>query len=354
MPTFGLAERSHLRVSRMPPKVWGRSAKLECKRIRLLNRAMPRPSSSARSQTSSQRSGPAARPGQRASKNDVSSRAKATEPSRKDGLGGRRAATAPADARRAAFGYSFRDPNLLNLALTHSSLAYENQRDGHHLLHNDNERLEFIGDAVVGLIVAEALYRRFPALQEGELTRMRATLVSRRNLADVAQRIGLGPMLRLGRGEEHSGGQYKPALLANALEAVIAAMYLDGGLEPASTFIARHIVQPAEPRLTNLIESHDSLPGATGDYKSALQEKLQASGSGQPRYVLAQESGPDHQKRFRIEVRIDAPDGSTVRLSEAEGTTKKQAQQEGARLALAALSNGGVHSSGTATEQGGQ
>lgn len=246
------------------------------------------------------------------------------------------------------FGYQFRKPELLSLALTHSSLAYEKQHDGQYTPGHDNERLEFIGDAVLGLVVAEALYRHFPALREGELTRMRASLVSRRNLAEVAQRIGLGPLLRLGRGEEHSGGQRKPALLANALEAVIAALYLDGGLSPASDFIQQHIVRPAEPGFTNLLRSSNSIASATGDYKSELQERLQAEGSGQPRYILAEESGPDHQKRFRIEVRIDRPDGSTVRLSEAEGTTKKQAQQEGARLALAALQSSGVNFPSTA------
>lgn len=232
------------------------------------------------------------------------------------------------------FGYHFRNAALRDLALTHSSLAYESpSQDGA----GDNERLEFIGDAVLGLVVAEALYRRFPDLREGELTRMRASLVSRRNLAEVAGKIGLGPLLRLGRGEEHSGGQRKPALLADALEAVIAAIYLDGGLEPAGEFVHRNIVKPAEGNLRGALVSALPISGAMGDYKSALQEQLQAAGGGQPRYILTEESGPDHQKRFRIEVRMDAPDGSSIALAEAEGTTKKQAQQEAARLALAGM-----------------
>ena len=230
-------------------------------------------------------------------------------------------------------GYRFRNRSLLHLALTHSSLAYESQHRAH-VSGSDNERLEFIGDAVLGLVVAEALYRRFPELREGELTRMRASLVSRRNLAEVAGRIALGPMLRLGRGEEHSGGHRKPALLADALEAVIAAIYLDGGLGPATDFVHRHIIQPAEPHLHGLLQGAVPIAGAMGDFKSALQEQLQATGAGQPRYILTEESGPDHQKRFRIEVRIDAPDGSSIPLAQAEGTTKKQAQQEAARLAL--------------------
>lgn len=242
-------------------------------------------------------------------------------------------------ARPAAlFGYRFNDASLLDLALTHSSLAYENQH-GAHDPGSDNERLEFIGDAVLGLIVAEALYRRFPELREGELTRMRASLVSRRNLAEVAQRIGLGPLLRLGRGEEHSGGQRKPALLADAMEAVLAAIYLDGGLAPAADFVHRHVIQPAEPELNGLVHGALPIAGAMGDFKSALQEQLQATGAGQPHYLLTEESGPDHQKRFRIEVRIVSPDGSSVPLAEAEGTTKKQAQQEAARLALVGMNH---------------
>jgi ribonuclease III len=242
---------------------------------------------------------------------------------------------APPDHR--FFGYTFKNPALLTLALTHSSLAYESKPEGQHDPGSDNEQLEFIGDAVLGLVVAEALYRRFPASREGELTRMRASLVSSRNLAQVAQRIELGPMLRLGRGEEHSGGQRKPALLANALEAVIAAIYLDGGLTPTRAFIRRYIIDPAETTLFNVLRSAEPFSGAIGDYKSALQERLQATGAGQPQYILTDQSGPDHQKRFRIEVRIADISGGHRTLAEAEGSTKKQAQQEAARLAFASL-----------------
>jgi ribonuclease-3 len=189
----------------------------------------------------------------------------------------------------------------------------------------------------LGLVVAEELYRRFPASREGELTRLRASLVSSRNLAQVAGRIQLGPMLRLGRGEEHSGGQRKPALLANALEAVIAAMYLDGGLAPARDFIHRQIIEPAEADLVSALHSNEPFSGAVGDYKSALQERLQATGGGQPRYVMTDQSGPDHRKRFRIEVRVSDGSGGTRTLAEADGTTKKQAQQEAARRALEKL-----------------
>jgi ribonuclease-3 len=237
------------------------------------------------------------------------------------------------------FGYSFRNPSLLSLALTHSSLAYESNPEGVRDPGADNEQLEFIGDAVLGLVVAEALFRRFPTSREGELTRMRASLVSSRNLAQVAQRIDLGPMLRLGRGEENSGGKSKPALLANALEAVIAAIYLDGGLTPAGDFVHRYVIDPAQATLFNVLRSDEPFSGAIGDYKSALQERLQATGAGQPRYIVTDQSGPDHQKRFRIEVRIAAPDtdADAITLASAEGTTKKQAQQEAARLAFISL-----------------
>jgi ribonuclease III len=249
----------------------------------------------------------------------------------------KRPAKPPTSPEHRFFGYTFKDPALLTLALTHSSLAYESNPDGQHDPSRDNEQLEFIGDAVLGMLVAEALYRRFPASREGDLTRMRSSLVSARNLAQVAQRIELGPMLRLGRGEEHSGGQRKPALLANALEAVIAAMYLDGGLAPTRAFIRRYIVDPAEDTLFNVLRSAEPFSGAIGDYKSALQERLQATGAGQPQYILTDQSGPDHQKRFRIEVRIADISGTHRTLAEAEGSTKKQAQQEAARLAFATL-----------------
>ena len=238
------------------------------------------------------------------------------------------------------FGYKFKDPALLTLALTHSSLAYESNPEGTRDPGSDNERLEFLGDAVLGLVVAEALYQRLPALREGDLTRLRASLVSSRHLAQVGQRIQLGPMLLLGRGEAHSGGHKKPALLANALEAVIAALYLDGGLAAAREFIDRHIIEPAEASLLGVLHSSEPFSGAVGDYKSALQERLQAAGHGQPQYVLTAQSGPDHQKRFRIEVRVAGSTGALLTLAGADGSTKKQAQQEAARLAFARLLSG--------------
>jgi ribonuclease III len=235
-------------------------------------------------------------------------------------------------------GHSFQNPALLKLALTHSSLAYEKitaAGTGTSPVKKnpaDNEQLEFVGDAVLGLIVAESLYRRFPHLQEGDLTRLRSSLVSRKHLGDVAATIKLGDYLHLGKGEERTGGRRKPALLANALEAVVAALYLDGGLPAAAAFVDRHIVQPALPALA--VEIGEG--GAIGDWKSALQEHLQATGAGQARYAVTAESGPDHQKCFSVELRLEK-DGSSTPLGSATAATKKEAQQKAAQAAYEKL-----------------
>jgi ribonuclease-3 len=234
-------------------------------------------------------------------------------------------------------GHRFQTPDLLTWALTHRSLAYETSPESLPNPEADNEQLEFVGDAVLGLAVAEALFRRFPRSREGELTRLRASLVSRRHLGQVAARIDLGVWLRLGRGEEQSGGRQKPALLANALEAVIAALYLDGGLDAARAFIEKRIIEPALPDLNLAMQAGDTFSGAIGDHKSALQEHLQATGAGQPQYVLTAQSGPDHQKRFRVEVRVKDGAGGSRALAESEGSTKKQAQQDAARIAFEVL-----------------
>jgi ribonuclease-3 len=235
------------------------------------------------------------------------------------------------------FHHKFQRPELLTWALTHRSLSYETNPETLPDPTADNEQLEFIGDAVLGLLAAEALFQRFPGSREGELTRLRASLVSSRHLGTVAARIGIGPLLRLGRGEDASGGRRKPALLANAIEAVIAALYLDGGLEAARTFVEEHIIEPAMPDLHTALRAGDTFSGAIGDHKSALQEHLQAIGAGQPHYVLTDQSGPDHAKRFRVEVRINRPSGEFRAVAESEGSTKKQAQQEAARLAFEIL-----------------
>jgi ribonuclease III len=235
------------------------------------------------------------------------------------------------------FRHRFARPELLTWALTHRSLSYETNPESLPNPSADNEQLEFIGDAVLGLLVAESLFRRFPASREGELTRLRSSLVSRRNLGEVAARIDLGSMMRLGRGEEQSGGRKKPALLANALEAVIAALYLDGGLEVARAFVDEQIIEPSMPELDLALRDGDTFSGAIGDHKSALQEHLQAIGAGQPQYVLTAQIGPDHDKRFRVEVRVNDGAGGLKALAESEGSTKKQAQQAAARIAIEQL-----------------
>jgi ribonuclease-3 len=240
-------------------------------------------------------------------------------------------------------GHNFRNPALLKLALTHSSLAYEKtmaksvgaspakSASANHAP-ADNEQLEFVGDAVLGLIVAETLYRRFPHLREGDLTRLRSSLVSRKHLGEAAAAMKLGEHLHLGKGEERTGGRRKPALLANALEAVVAALYLDGGLTAAAAFVDQYIVQPALPALAAEIGEG----GAIGDWKSALQEHLQANGAGHARYAVTAESGPDHQKCFSVELRLEK-DGSSSALSSATAATKKEAQQMAAKSAYEKL-----------------
>ena len=241
-----------------------------------------------------------------------------------------------------ALGHTFAHPELLIHALTHRSLTYESAMetdqadDGES---TDNERLEFLGDAVLGVVVAEALYQSHPEWDEGELTRVRAQLVSRRHMADVAHALGLGDFLLLGKGLERSGGRKKPAILANAMEAVIAALYLDagtgkksaGGLEPVRKFARKHILGAAEDELARKLDSGAVL----GDHKSALQQHLQANRSGMPVYRVQSESGPDHKKRFRVEVRLrSAGDNVGDPLASGSGSTKKKAEQEAARRAL--------------------
>jgi ribonuclease-3 len=239
---------------------------------------------------------------------------------------------------QAALGYTFHQPQLLVKALTHSSLAYEQTLEGRQAegsnacREEDNEQLEFLGDAVLGLVVAEILFRRFPDLHEGEWTRLRASLVSRRHLAQVATALDLGSFLRLGRGEERGGGRKKSTLLANCVEAVIAALYLDGGLSAVEPFVKEHVVAPYVTELRHALDLGVSL----GDHKTALQELLQAQKTGPPDYVLKAESGPDHRKRFLVEVRVAEGNGPKA-IARGVGTTKKRAEQEAARRAFEKL-----------------
>jgi len=226
-------------------------------------------------------------------------------------------------------GYVFRDPNLLDRALTHSSSIPElRTARGEDIAFTgsqvqDNERLEFLGDAVLELLTSEYLLHNFPEWSEGQLSKSRARIVNAHSLEAAARRLQLGEHLRLGKGEEKTGGRDKPALLADAFEAIVAAMYLDGGLSPVRELLTRSVFEQA-------LEDGDRI--SESDRKSALQEFLQARGESPAEYRLAGESGPDHQKTFRVEVWIKGE-----RMASAEGSTKKEAEQKAARSALEKL-----------------
>jgi ribonuclease-3 len=243
----------------------------------------------------------------------------------------------------ASLGHTFAKPELLVRALTHSSLRHEQQQaaagqDGGKSAGgdtSDNERLEFLGDAVVGLLVAEALFLRYPGLREGELTQLRAALVSRKYLGEVGLALELGRWLRLSRSEERSGGRKKAVLLANCVEAIAAAVYLDTGtLHAARSFVEMAIVEPRAGHLYRELRANHTI----GDYKSALQEFLQAQGLREPEYLVKAETGPDHRKRFDVEVRTSATETEEGRaLASGNGSTKKKAEQEAAERAYRKL-----------------
>jgi ribonuclease-3 len=228
------------------------------------------------------------------------------------------------EALEARIGYRFKDRGLLEHALTHKSRAAEDASGGV----IDNESLEFLGDAVLGLVVADALCRQYPRSTEGQKSKIKAAVVSAQSLTRHADMLQLGEHLILGRGEEKTGGRFKHALLADAYEALIAAIFLDGGLEAAGTFLRRE--------LKDALDAGES-PLFARDYKSALQERVQALGRPLPEYRVAGEAGPDHRKVFSVEVVV----GGDV-LGAAVGKAKKEAEQEAARVALATLDRGHV------------
>jgi ribonuclease III len=242
-------------------------------------------------------------------------------------------------ALEAALGYHFRRRAVIEQAVTHSSQAREQEAqqaaEAKYQV-SDNEQLEFLGDAVLSLVTSEELFQRFPQFREGELSKLRAHLVSERHLIQVAQQLELGHYLRLGRGEEKSGGRGKTALLVDALEAILAAVYLDGGLEAARQFVIRYIVAP---ELERMEREGGALP--LTDFKSALQEALQGLGMPQPSYVLVQEAGPEHSKIFTVEARLNAADGRRPAefVGRAQGSTKKNAEQDAARQVLTYLAS---------------
>ena len=214
----------------------------------------------------------------------------------------------------AAIGYRFSNISLLQNALAHSSYANERWHDSL----KSNERLEFLGDSVLGMLVAEYLFRTFPDRPEGELTRMRADMVCERSLALIAARIGLGNHILLGKGEEQGGGRNRDSILADAVESVIAACYLDGGMDAARQFVDRFVLDHVPVKgLHNM------------DYKTALQEQVQQKRNQVLSYVLVEETGPDHDKHFRVEVTLN---GQVI--GSGVGSSKKRAEQDAARAAL--------------------
>jgi ribonuclease III len=228
------------------------------------------------------------------------------------------------DTLQQAIGYRFRDRGLLEHALTHTSRANEDVSGGV----VDNESMEFLGDALLGFVIADLLFRDFPRFDEGQKSKAKAAMVSTTMLAKQAERLRLGDHLLLGRGEEKTGGRRKQALLADTYEALLAAIYLDGGIEHARAFIVREFA----PLLDEVRRD-----GVTGqDYKSALQEWLQSHDMPLPDYRLIGTAGPDHRKLFEIEVVVRGEP-----LASASGASKKEAEQEAARAALQKLGGQG-------------
>ena len=215
-------------------------------------------------------------------------------------------------------GYRFRDRGLLEHAMTHSSYANEHRGAGL----TSNERLEFLGDSILGMVVADHLYRGHPDLPEGDLTRTRAALVCEESLVEVAQALNLGEYLRLGKGESSGGGRERPSIQADAVEAVLAAIYLDGGIGSARKFIQKYILSRETDGLAKPL-----------DHKTALQELVQRESGQVLRYRLVGEEGPDHNKRFFVEVTLN---GQAV--GSGSGRSKKEAEQMAAAAAIESLS----------------
>ena len=238
---------------------------------------------------------------------------------------------APTSPLEAALAHQFQRRELLEQALTHSSFARE-QTDGS----ADNEQLEFLGDAVLGFVTSQELFSKYPNYQEGELSKLRAHLVSARHLVRAAQELNLGEFLRLGRGEEKTGGRTKAAILVDALEAVLAALYLDAGLDVAREFILKSVVRPELAILAE--EQEDDL--LLADYKSRLQETLHANGRPEPEYESVKEDGPEHKKVFTVAVVVRKANGEIEFKSEGQGASKKGAGQAAAQKAIERLEPG--------------
>jgi ribonuclease III len=236
----------------------------------------------------------------------------------------------PLDNLESALGHRFANRALLEKALTHSSFARESGD-----AKADNEQMEFLGDAVLQLVASQELYQRFPHYHEGELSKLRAHLVNAHHLVSCAQRLQLGGYLRLGRGEEKTGGRQKTALLSDAVEALLAALYLDGGLHAARAFILSHILEPELDRL-----SSDQSVVLSSDHKSRLQELLRASGRPEPHYEMIGEEGPAHRRNFTMQVSVLDAGHQTEFSTQGSGNSKKAASQSAAKKALERLQGG--------------
>ncbi|SFM59974.1 ribonuclease III [Thermodesulforhabdus norvegica] len=221
-------------------------------------------------------------------------------------------------------GYNFKNPELLEQALTHRSYAYEHNLDPKN---SDNERLEFLGDAVLGLAMSHLLWHRYPHYSEGELSRLRSAVVNETELAHIARKLNVGRFLLLGKGEENTGGREKPSILADAVEAVLGAIYLDGGWESVLKVVEEHFVP-----LLEAFSAEDPLAEIDKDYKTKLQEWAQAQFKKTPVYRLDREEGPDHDKTFYVSVLID-----TEVVGRGRGRSKKEAQQRAAQVAYKRL-----------------
>lgn len=214
-----------------------------------------------------------------------------------------------------AIGHRFQEPSLLRRALTHRSCAEESAGAGRV---PSNEQMEFLGDSILGFLVSEALVKRFPEASEGWLSKLKSRLVSAAHLHPVAKRLDLGRHLRLGKGEDQRGDRANRSLLVDTLEALVAALYRDGGLPPARRFVEQWILEPAD---------WEQVPST--DYKTELQELLQQQHAAAPRYHVVRERGPEHRKTFTIELRVGGK-----RMARAEGGSKKEAEQAAAQIAL--------------------
>jgi len=209
--------------------------------------------------------------------------------------------------------YEFKDKELLKKALTHTSYAYERGVES-------NEKLEFLGDSILQFVSSEYLYLNFPKLKEGEMTKVRATVVCENSLYKIAKQLGFGKFLNLGKSELATGGNDRPAILADSVEAVIAAMFMDGGLEPVKRFIIENLSKEIEAASKNV---------GLKDYKTVLQEKLQINGDVKIEYIIISEKGPDHDKTFEAQVKCN-----NKKLATGTGKTKKQAEMKAAEKAL--------------------